>query len=789
MSPRRESLAFAATLAVVIGGFFHESLFQGKVLSPADVVAVQASFRHVHGPDYEPLNRLLMDPVLQFQPWLEFNRAMLRRGRLPLWNDLAGCGAPYLANGQAAVFDPFHVLAYVGTLPDAFAWMAAARLFVAGLGMFLLARAWGFGPWGRWFAGLAFPFSGFLVLWLLFPVTSVAVWLPWLLLSTDRLWNRPSAARVGGVALAVGLVLLGGHIQTSVHVLLLALFDVGWRLGAEGRRGLKRVAAWSGGVVLGLAIGAVGFVPLGFYLSRSPVWEDRAAEKVSAWAIVPPRPLDAARTAYPYLLGSQRRGQPNLAKAVGAQNLNESAGGFAGLATLVVLAPLGWSSRRITGRAGFLGGVVLIGGMGAFDVPPVANLLRALPVLDVADNRRLTLWLAFGLVALGGIGIDRLGTLRGRGWTCWLAGWALISCSLLVAAGMVGPAGPRLRARAEAHYAHGTDPAEAHARVERQVRAALHFVPRYLAISAGQGLAIVALAVAWRRGKVGGGPARAAFLGLTMADLVGFGIGLNPAVPREDDRPGSPVIAALRRGAGPPDRAVAVGAELPPNMLMRYGLADVRNYDSIELRTTLDFFAPLFEPEAGRPSRSSRRAVSWRGVVRALDRLRAARVAAVVAAGPPPAGVFGYVERVGGAWIAWLPNDPARNVQSDHGRIVVDVPTGHRGPLALAEAFDPGWRAEADGEAAAVAPWGGMFLAVEVPVGARRVVLRYDPPEVRVALAFSTAGFMVAILLVGFARPRSAGFFLPEAWTARRGRVRIDSVVSTGPGARFLTEG
>ena len=119
--------------------------------------------------DYEPANRLLMDPVLQFQPWLEFNRRMIRSGRLPLWNSHAGCGAPHLANGQSAVFDPFHLIAYLGTMPAAYAWMAAGRLWVAGLGMFLLARSWRLGFWGRWFAGLVYPFCGFLVVWLLYP--------------------------------------------------------------------------------------------------------------------------------------------------------------------------------------------------------------------------------------------------------------------------------------------------------------------------------------------------------------------------------------------------------------------------------------------------------------------------------------------------------------------------------------------------------------------------------------------------------------------------------------------
>ena len=143
MGPRREFCAFCVLLAICVAACFHESLFAGKVLSPADVLFVSASFRGNSGGDYKPANRLLMDPVLQFQPWLEFNRRMIRNGRLPLWNGHAGCGAPHLANGQSAVFDPFHLLAYLGPTPPAYAWIASCRLWVAGLGMYLLARAWG----------------------------------------------------------------------------------------------------------------------------------------------------------------------------------------------------------------------------------------------------------------------------------------------------------------------------------------------------------------------------------------------------------------------------------------------------------------------------------------------------------------------------------------------------------------------------------------------------------------------------------------------------------------------
>ena len=42
---RRETLAFALVLGGCVAAFFHETLFGGKVLSPADVLRVSASFR------------------------------------------------------------------------------------------------------------------------------------------------------------------------------------------------------------------------------------------------------------------------------------------------------------------------------------------------------------------------------------------------------------------------------------------------------------------------------------------------------------------------------------------------------------------------------------------------------------------------------------------------------------------------------------------------------------------------------------------------------------------------
>jgi hypothetical protein len=763
MGPRRETLAFCGFLAICIAAFFHETLFGGKVLSPADVLLVSASFRGESAEDYQPANRLLMDPVLQFQPWLEFNRRMIRTGRLPLWNGHAGCGVPHLANGQSAVFDPFHLLAYLGPTPDVYTWIASCRLWIAGLGMFLLARAWGLGPYGRWFAGLVYPFSGFLIVWLLYPVTSVAIWLPWLVLATDRVTDAPNSKTAGWLALVVALVILGGHIQTSAHVILLGGLYASlrcwwaWRANVDIRRVL---VAWGAGIALGLGLAAVQILPLGCYLAKSSVWADRKKERPAWWAIARPRLLETVCTAAPYVYGSQRRGYPNVARAIGAHNLNESAGGFAGLASLIWLAPLGIAAGGRTPRTIFLAGVVVFGALGAFQFPPVDNVLRALPVLDVTDNRRLTLWVAFGLTLLGGIGLDQLGESH-RLARVWLGLWVL-AASVLGAAAFAIPSLERpLRERARAHYhaaalsTPGALFSEYHERGERQVAQTLQFLPRYYGFVAGQLLVLAALAVAVRKARSTAVWVQPTLLGLTLAELALFGFGLNPAIEASIHTFEPQVVTRLRRELRPEDRALGVGEELPPNTLMRYGLSDPRNYDSIEIARSLSWLVALYKP--GESTFTSRSEVDWNGVARVRDRLRESGVRAIVASTPPPTGDFTRTERVGRVWIAWLEAKPWADSTVPEARIAytkndgkaeVAIDSPARAEVVVRETWDPGWRARIDGKPAILRPKWGVFLSIDVEKGCHIILLEYDPIEIRFGLAVSIGSAVLLILVL-----------------------------------------
>jgi hypothetical protein len=299
----------------------------------------------------------------------------------------------------------------------------------------------------------------------------------------------------------------------------------------------------------------------------------------------------------------------------------------------------------------------------------------------------------------------------------------------------------------------GSDLAHYRERAERQVRAAINFVPRYYGVAACELLVLAGLAGAARRRPTAVRWICPTLLGLTLVELVCFGFNLNPAIAAEIQHYEPPVISRLRLGLAPQERAMGIGEELPPNVLMRFGLSDPRNYDSVELARNLRWFEPLYEP--GEAAQTSRRQVTWQGVIRARDRLREGSVAAIVGATAPPPDQFDHIEQVGDAWIAWL-GAPGW-VTSHSARSDV---TARRGPnsilitaraavadrLVIRETWDPGWRALIDGKPAQIDQHRQTFMAVSIPAGDHIVELEYEPMEAKQAMMASVLGLFAVIL-------------------------------------------
>ena len=211
----------------------------------------------------------------------EFAASTLKAtGHFPLWNPYLFGGMPYVAAMHGDIFYPTFLLRMVLPTDVAMTWGFIIHIFLAGLFTFGFLRVLGYSFYGALVGGIAYMMSGQIASYVapghdgklfvsaLFPL---ALWFLHRGIRQGRNWSW------GAFALIIGLCALSPHPQLLQYTLLicgayalfLALSAVD---GAALPRGtaLKRLAAALGAVIVGLAIGAVQYLPVREYVSWSP---------------------------------------------------------------------------------------------------------------------------------------------------------------------------------------------------------------------------------------------------------------------------------------------------------------------------------------------------------------------------------------------------------------------------------------------------------------------------------------------------------------------------------------
>jgi hypothetical protein len=763
------------------------SLVGTKVLLPLDLLRMPGLYQPAGdgaGPVYSD-DIYLCDAVYQFEPMRRFSAAEVRAGRLPLWRPGVYGGAPFLAQNQSAVFSPLRLLDYAWTSPRAIAWREVLKAILGGLGAFLFFRlALGVGFPAAVLGAWAFPVGGFLVLWANHPHTSVAIWLPWLLLATELSLRRPRGLAPVGLAVITAFALLSGHSGVATHLLMgSALYAVARLIAAPDLRRWGALAMLMGGWGLGAMLSAMQTLPTLEYLASSA----RIADRVSGIVETPPAGLTAlAQLVFPYFLGSSGEGFFYLGQG---NRLESAAMGYTGLLFTLGFLPMGLGTRQGRPFVWFIGLFVVVGLAHTLGLPGFRGLFSLGP-LATLRNHRLVLLTGFACLSGAVLGLDAW--LTGAAPPRWLRR-AMVALCLLVMAGML------VRAFVPpAALLSLLSQVKRLALAGRTIPAPLGD-PAFLA-KAGDRLAWFAFAGAFlsagcvglwlfsrRRGVVLGAGA------LALIELVVMAKGVNP---QRDPAGYYPAIPALTALAGKPwGRAVCMGC-MPPDLMTMTGLADLRGYDGADPIRWIQLL-DQFRDAGSVPVPHARLLNYTPRLPSPIADLLGLRY--LIHRGSPPAGVpvvsqspdYYVVENPGALPRAFvpervaavrsataalsamvrpdfdprrvafveteqaLPAGPARGsamvVSDENTRLVIEVHLQTPGLVVLADRWDAGWKATFQDVEVPVLRADFDLRGVVLPAGSGRLELRYDPESFRLGLRIAAAAFFIALLLATLA--------------------------------------
>ena len=242
------------------------------------------------------------------------------------------------------------------------------------------------------------------MIWLTHPHANAYFLLPWLFLLAERLCRRGRLVDVAGLGAVSGLTWLGGHPHAAIIVGLPVVAWVGFRLASAGLPSgvaWRRVALATGAAILGLALGAIMLVPFFEALGH--------ATQTSRGT--PPFELSAGLA----FLFPEFWDRPDrfLSEGFGGPvNFSERTGYLGAVPTLLAIG--GLVCRRPRGPHLFVGLLLAVGLLIAFDSGPVASAVREVPVLSQVNLLRVLIVVSFAGALSAAYGLQRLLDGSGR---------------------------------------------------------------------------------------------------------------------------------------------------------------------------------------------------------------------------------------------------------------------------------------------------------------------------------------------------------------------------------------
>jgi hypothetical protein len=747
-----------------------------------------------------PNNPIMYDVAFQFFPWSAYTLHRIGAWGIPLWNPYVMAGLPFLANHQSSIFELTKLLGYaLGIsaiwLPNFSWWLTIA---LAGLFTFFFLRQQELSFTASIIGGTSFALSGPMIVWLGWPHSSTALWLPFLLLATGEVIATRRMIWIGVLAIGIAFLFFAGHLQIAWFVAFTCLLWAVWRIfvmrdaweAPADPRSPYRPPVWLGLTVagiLGLGLASIQLGPTLELMHQSSTMNTGRglAEGMGISGAVqngrlldpdgyqgaPEALLSLGLFVYPDLFGNARTGyfRPS-------GNTNESAV-YIGIIGLALALSGMLFSRRDRRQAIFWFILALVFMGSALSVPGPA-LLNYLPIFNLANVGRVRFIVAFALSVLAAIGADSVfsndSTVKSRSRSItFFAITTMLAVSVFLAVSYSG----RLKNKVPTAGMLGTE------------------TYLLLALLAGCALILVLTLKPDRKKQVA---ARALLVVLIAGELLVYGSayhgGIDPSLVA--DRRGA--LTWLQKEAGVNRitsfrKASDNRTSVFPNTSVILGLQDIRGYEVLNVNR----FEQLQQLVGGKDSRTSYKTFSAdffniSGVRYFVQSARDAELAELKTRGlkqvyadqgtiilqnnaalPRAFVVYRTVRTLSAAKAArsFKRNkiDFSRQAIVEKGpalkgtgrltpaRITTYLPESvtltlnakHRGLLVLSDAYFPGWHASLDGKEAPIYPANVAFRGVAVPPGRHTIRFDYRPDPYRRAIYVFWLSLIGVILLIG----------------------------------------
>jgi hypothetical protein len=557
-----QRLAVLAVFTAAVAALVGPSLAGDRVVLPHDLQLDRLPWSALADEPVEPANPELRDLLDVYYPVQHALLERVRSGASTRWLHDVSLGLPGTSFVGWGATSPFNAVALVAPFDWAWSLAIGARLLVAMLGAYALARAYGSGRVGGTVAGLAFGLSGFMVGWLGWPQAHVGAFIPWVL------WGARQAAAptrawwaVPALAFATAGLWLGGFPAVSSYALLAAV-PVALHAAVRGSDGWRRTAGgvgWAGaGLVLGTALAAFTLLPSVLLLD-----ELHLAVRADAWRADLPLVALALFVA-PGVFGDVVH-SPWLFRVAYVEAI-----GYAGVVPLALTLPAWLLAPRRVGLGLWTGIAVGFGAL-VYGAEPLQRLMSVVPLLRENPPTRTIVLVGLAVAVLGGLGADAVvgaaARRTGATWRSVLAA-AVAGASLAVLALVtLGQLDEAVLARAR--------PAQAEAALANAFGHVA--VAGGLVVAAGL-VAAGALLVGRRHERAGVAVAAGGLVALVAADLLVFAGGWNVQVPRDTLFPDAPGIDALTAVTREGYRVAGADGVAHPNTHLEYGFADVRSH-------------------------------------------------------------------------------------------------------------------------------------------------------------------------------------------------------------------